>query len=146
MQNDKQKEIGFYIDRTYKVVRQDLINQFRKANLSITPEQWILLSRLHESGPLFQKDLANRSFKDSPTVSRIVDLLVEKGFVTKKSDDSDGRRFLISLTQNGHELVEQAMPHVLASRSIGWKRLSDTEYDQLINILNKIFENYQSEL
>lgn len=68
------KEIGVYIDRTYKVVRQDLINRFKKANIDITPEQWVLLNQL-EKKTLSQVDLASESFKDKHTVSRIIDLL-----------------------------------------------------------------------
>ena len=42
------KEIVVYIDRTYKVVRQDLINRFKSANIDITPEQWVILSQLED--------------------------------------------------------------------------------------------------
>ena len=139
------KELGLYIDRTYKIVRQDLINRFKENQIDLTPEQWVLVSRLHKEGNLFQTDLASYSFRDKPTVSRIVDLLVKKNIVTRTQDRSDGRKYLISLTQKGEALVGTAIPIVEASREQGWTNLSMEEYDALVQTLDKIFSNYTTD-
>lgn len=135
------KEIGIYIDRTYKVVRQDLINRFNSAEIDITPEQWVLLSKL-EHGSKHQTELVNHSFKDKHTVSRIINLLVQKGFVERTNDPEDGRRFIISLTKTGTGEIERAKPHVYASREKGWENLSEEEYKQLLYLLDKVFSGY----
>lgn len=135
------KEIGVYIDRTYKVVRQDLINRFKTAGLDITPEQWVILSKLDKK-TMTQTDLANGSFKDKHTVSRILDLLVKKRFVVREQDPEDGRKYQISLTEQGLEELERARPLVYASREKGWENLSEEEYSQLRILLDKVFEGY----
>ncbi len=135
------KELGVYIDRTYKVVRQDLLNRFKKASIDLTPEQWVLLSKL-DGNTLSQADLASESFKDKHTVSRIIDLLQKKGFVTRSQDPDDGRRYLITMTDLGKWVTEQAKEHVYASRELGWENLSDEEYKQLRRLLDKVFTNY----
>ena len=135
------REIGVYIDRTYKVVRQDLINRFKTAGIDLTPEQFVILSKL-EDQQQSQTDLASDSFKDKPTVSRILDLLVKKGFVIREQDPSDGRRYLISLTAEGSSILEESKPHVYASRETGWKNLEESEYQELKRLLDKIFNNY----
>lgn len=137
--------LGFYVDRTYKVVRQDLINRFKEANIDLTPEQWVLVSYLYDVGECSQKDLANESFKDQPTVSRIVDLLSKKNILLRKQDMSDGRRLKVSLTEEGKQLVEQAKPFVTTSREIGWKGLSEEESNQLVKLLDRVFNNYLEE-
>lgn len=134
-------EIGVYIDRTYKVVRQDLINRFKTEGINITPEQWVLLLKLEE-GKVNQTDLANGSFKDKHTVSRILDLLVKKGFVIREPDPEDGRKYLISLTVEGKNELDAARPHVYASREKGWENLTQQEYSQLRALLDKVFSNY----
>ena len=91
---------------------------------------------------MYQTDLANYSFRDKPTVSRIIDLLVRKNVVTRTPDKMDGRRFLISLTLKGKQLVEKAYPIVVASREKGWTNLSEEEYETLVKTLDKIFANY----
>lgn len=135
------KEIGVYIDRTYKVVRQDLINRFKKARINLTPEQWVLLNQLEKSA-MSQVDLAAESFKDKHTVSRILDLLQKKGFLSRTQDPDDGRRYLITLTDLGISELNKAKKHVYASRELGWKNISEKEYQQLIVILDKVFLNY----
>lgn len=135
------KEIGSYIDRTYKVVRQDLIHRFKEAGVNITPEQWVILNKLKDRSQ-YQSDLANDSFKDHPTVSRIINLLEKKQLVTRKQDKADGRRFWISLTETGLAEVKKAEEPVGLSREKGWNNLSEREYNTLIRLLDKIFQNY----
>ena len=132
------KEIGVYIDRTYKVVRQDLINRFKKAQINLTPEQWVLLNQLDKSS-MSQADLAAQSFKDRHTVSRILDLLQKKGFLSRTQDLDDARRYLITLTDLGISELNKAKEHVYASRDLGWQNISEKEYQQLKLILDKIF-------
>lgn len=138
------KEIGIYIDRTYKIVRQDLITRFKQGGVDMTPEQWVLLSRLDDQKEYSQTDLANFSFKDKPTVSRIVDLLVKKGLVNRKPDRNDKRKFYIRLTAEGRKEVEKARPHVIAAREKGWQNLSKKEYETFVQLMDKIFNNYNS--
>lgn len=138
-------EIGVYIDRTYKVVRQDLINRFKLSHIDLTPEQWVLLSKLYENGTLSQTQLASMSFKDKPTVSRIIDLLTHKGYVQRNADGQDRRKFLIEITAKGHQIIKQAIPIVSESRNTGWSGLSEKEYEDMLRTLDKIFANYTTE-
>lgn len=135
------KELGSYIDRTYKVVRQDLINRFKQSGVDITPEQWVILAKLSEQD-MYQTDLANLSFRDKPTVSRIVDLLVKKNLVKRIPDKEDGRKYHVTITKNGLNIADRARPFVEESRKLGWTNLSEDEYHSLIAILDKIFSNY----
>ena len=135
-------EIGVYIDRTYKVVRQDLINRFKRASIDLTPEQWVIISKFETLEEMSQKELGDLSFKDRPTVSRIVDLLVKKDLISRMIDGDDRRKTIIRLTEKGRGIILEAKPYVLASREIGWEGLSEIEYQRLIQILDKIFENY----
>lgn len=135
------KEIGVYIDRTYKVVRQDLINRFKHAEIDITPEQWVILSKL-QTEAMSQADLASESFKDKHTVSRIIDLLQKKGFVKRTQDPDDGRRYLVSVTEAGNSETDRAREHVYASREVGWENINEEEYRQLRTLLDKVFNSY----
>ncbi len=139
------KEIGSYIDRTYRAVRQDLTTRFRTAGVDLTPEQWVILSKLEHKKELGQSELANSTFKDKPTVSRILDLMVNKGFVIRETHQGDKRKFVIRLTPFGETLIRQATPIVHQSRMIGGNGISDDDYKNLIRVLDRIFENYRGE-
>ncbi len=135
------KELGSFIDRTYKVVRQDLINRFKNVGVDITPEQWVILAKLNEQD-MYQTELASMSFRDKPTVSRIVDLLVKKHLVERIPDKADGRKYHISITKKGQAIINKAKPSVDESRKLGWTNLTEEEYNNLITTLDKIFTNY----
>lgn len=135
------KEIGSFIDRTYKVVRQDLINRFKNTEVDITPEQWVILAKLSEQD-MYQTELASMSFRDKPTVSRIVDLLAKKNLVKRIPDKTDRRKYHISITKIGEAMIQKATPAVEESRKLGWTDLSEEEYETLISLLDKVFSNY----
>lgn len=135
------KEIGSFIDRTYKVVRHDLISRFKEKKVDITPEQWVILSKIGEKD-MYQTDLANMSFRDKPTVSRIVDLLVNKKLVERIRDKTDGRKYHVRITPKGNNVIRKATPAVEESRKLGWTNLSEEEYETLISLLDKVFTNY----
>ena len=66
--------------------------------------------RLREEDGINQKELALRSAKDQPTMTRILDNLVKKGWIEKKLSDQDRRAYIVTLTANGREWIEKAIP------------------------------------
>lgn len=138
------KEIGSYIDRTYKAVRQDLTNRFRRAGVDLTPEQWVILSKLDKRKEVSQSELANSTFKDKPTVSRILDLMMKKGIIIREVHKNDKRKLIIRLTAEGEKLIRLASPLVEESRLVGGKELTEEDYKHLVRILDKVFDNYKA--
>lgn len=137
------KKYGVLLDASLKVIKQDITKRFKSENIDLTPEQWTLLAELAEGGELSQKELASRTFKDAPTISRIIDLLFNRGYITRKADSGDRRKFLISLTKQGDIIYQQSAPMILEARSTGWEGLTDDDYVNLNMILTKITSNIQ---
>ena len=101
----------------------------------------MILSKIGEKD-MYQTDLANMSFRDKPTVSRIVDLLAQKKLVERVRDKFDGRKYHVRITPKGNNVIRKATPEVEESRKLGWTNLSDEEYETLINLLDMVFTNY----
>lgn len=137
------KIFGSHLDRTVKQIRQNYVKAFKEIGVDITTEQWVLLDNLYQNNGISQNELAERNFKNAPTVSRIIDLLCKKGLVERQRFDNDRRRYKIFMTTQGKTVYEQALPAVLALRQRGWNNLSDEDYENLIRIVNQIFENYE---
>lgn len=78
---DKQEtpNFGALIDRTLRVIKQQFLQVFKELNLDVTTEQWVLIDFLSKNDGVSQTELANGSFKNAPTISRIIDLLRKKG-------------------------------------------------------------------
>lgn len=138
------KNFGAYLDRTLKIIRHNYAQSFRQLGVNITTEQWVLLDSLYDQNGQSQTELASNSFKNAPTVSRIIDLLCKKDLTERQRFDNDRRRYKIFLTEKGKNLVEQLRPVVIRLRQRGWQGLDDEDYRVLIRILNRIFDNFDS--
>lgn len=139
------KSFGAYIDRTIRMIKLDLVKRFRELDIDITPEQWVILASLYDNNGQTQTELGDGSFKNAPTVSRIINLLCKKGLTERRSMENDGRQRAVFLTEKGRAIVEKSFPAVKATRQKGWQRLSDDDYDHLIRILDTIFDNFRIE-
>ncbi|MEL6822694.1 MAG: MarR family transcriptional regulator [Calditrichota bacterium] len=140
---DSSKHFGIYMDRTLKQIRFVFSRTFKEQNVDITTEQWVLLYSLYQSNGQSQKELADNSFKDAPTVSRIIDLLCKKKLTERQRFDGDRRRYKVFLTDKGRDVVDKVYPAILELRSKGWEELSDDDYNNFLRVLNQLFENFQ---
>ncbi len=141
-----EKRIGYLLERTTRVAKLSFTKMFRDLGIDITPEQWVIIDTLAQNGKMSQKKLGKESFKNPPTISRIVENLVKKGFVLRHYDDIDRRVTTIALSQKGKELERKCRPYVVELRNSSWDELSENDYDDFVRILDKIFENFEKKL
>lgn len=141
---DKKSEVsGFILERTAKRMKQFFQQRLAAADADITIDQWVLLQELDKQDGQSQLDLARATFKDAPTVTRIIDLLDKKGLTRRVPDPEDRRRFRIELTENGRQKIREVLPLVKSFRQEAWQGLTEAEVDQLVATLNKLFDNLQ---
>lgn len=132
---------GFIIERTTKRIRQNLQRRFNAHHFGVTVDQWVVLDCIRQNQSISQNEIADRTFKDAPTVTRIIDQLCKKGLTTRLIDESDRRRFIIELTPKGHKKVNQMLPIVIEMRKDGWNSLDLSDYQKLMHIMSTIFNN-----
>lgn len=135
------KKIGYYLERTTRIVKLSYLQAFAQLEVDITPEQWVMLDSLYHRNGQSQTELAGDSYKNAPTVSRIIDLLEKKGLVERQRFANDRRRYKIFLTKKGQTTVEKVQPAVTALREKGWQELTDDDYSNFLRILNQVFDN-----
>ena len=145
MSQKKPKHFGTYIDRNYRIIRLRFLRAFKEAEVDLTTEQWVLIDSLYKKNGLSQNELAGGSFKDAPTVSRIVDLLCKKGYTERQRFENDRRRYKIFLTDEGKAVYEKILPSVEGLREKGWENLSEEDYTAFLRIMNQVFENFKPE-
>jgi DNA-binding MarR family transcriptional regulator len=132
---------SFLLDRTAKRVKQYAQQQFKALGFNLTVDQWIVLKQLHEHGEMKQHELAERLFKDHPTLTRIIDLLCDKNLTVRQIHPNDRRSFQVSLTKEGMKKVQQLNPKVQEIRLKAWDGLTERDFAQFKKILNSIYEN-----
>jgi DNA-binding MarR family transcriptional regulator len=139
--SEKYSAYSSLLDRTAKRVKQYAQTKFRELNFEVTVDQWAILKNLHQKGPTSQKELAELTFKDHPTVTRIIDLLCQKGLCERNLHPEDRRSFEISLTKSGLQKVESLIPEVNKIRTKAWENLTEQDFEHFKKTLNTIYQN-----
>ncbi|WP_409294195.1 MarR family winged helix-turn-helix transcriptional regulator [Peribacillus sp. SCS-26] len=101
-------EIGFTASTTSKMIRS-LVNTTLKP-YGITAEQWTVVKHLSFVDTINQKDLSKKTDKDQATLTKILDLLEQNEFITRKPNPEDRRSYLIEISSKGKNLVETVLP------------------------------------
>ena len=141
--DQKLEDVLYYlIEKTNKVIRRYSQERFVKAGLNITVDQWLVMKKIHDSERITQIELANALFKDRASITRILDLLLEKKLV-RKEEAADKRAYELRLTAAGEKFLEQAFAIVKGSRAKGTGSLSESEIQQLRSGLQKIIKNLE---
>lgn len=131
-----EQSIGFTLNRTALKVRAEMSRRLRPFDL--TPEQWSVLHRLAGADGITQKELSDRTFKDTPGTARILDKLVERGLVVRTSHPEDRRAFLIFITDRGREVWQRILPVAVLMNDDAGSGLSAAERVQLLQLLNRV--------
>ncbi len=140
----EQTNYGFLIEITMKKIKQTLQRRLSAKGYDLTVDQWVILDQLIKKNGLSQREIAALIFKDPPTVTRILDLLVKKSLVSRVQLDDDRRKFHIELTEAGRQKYKQILPEVVALREAGWQDLSEEDLADLVRILQTVFKNMET--
>ena len=96
--------------------RESLMMSFRPmlAKHNFTEQQWSVLRVLGEKGPCDAGQLATEACILSPSLSRIINTLIENNFITKKEDKLDKRKIILEISDDGKLKLESIKPEYLA--------------------------------
>ena len=137
---------SYLLDRTARRVKWYAQQKFAAGNFDVTVDQWLILKGLDNDQYLKQTELAEITGKDNPTLTRIVDLLCKKGLTERIIHKTDRRSFTVHLTENGKAKLMELGPRVSDIRMRAWENLTEQDYEQLKRILNRIYQNLESEI
>ncbi len=135
--------LGYLLNRTALYIRIAALQLFKANNFCITPEQFGLLYTLSREDGLYQRQLSKILLKDRPNITRIVDILVKKGFVTRISDPGNRRIYKLYITDEGKEILLQIIPKARELHDKGIDGLTKDDMDNLKRIMGKIRDNFE---
>lgn len=139
---EKTEQIIFYsIDRCIKTYRQLAQERLSAAGFDLTVDQWLVMNVVREHPDATQQQIARRIFKDNASVTRIIDLLGEKGYIKRHISGSDRRKSSLVITAKGKKLMTSASKIVKGYRNMALKGISQTDLDKARAVLNKIIDN-----
>ncbi len=140
-QQDIYSEYSFLLEKTSRRIKRYAQKQFVAFNFGVTVDQWMVMKHLYPSSQMSQSELAEITFKGTPTLTRIVDLLCAKGLAERMVDGQDRRKSQVHLTETGILKVENMQPKVSQIRKAAWNKLGEQDFEHFQYVLNTIYQN-----
>ena len=141
-----ESRIGLKLVTIGKMSKIFALQSFSCADHPITPEQFSVLAALAEQDGMHQSQIAAFTMKDRPNITRIINILEEKGLVTRNPDTNKRKIFKINITEEGRQAYEKVVPTVLEHWQDSVKGISDEELMSCLKVLNKIKANLEEKL
>lgn len=122
-------------------IYRKLNRNFKKEGLDITPEQWTVLIYLWKKDGVKQQDLCDATYKDKPSMTRLLDNMERQHLVVRIAQEDDRRTNLIYLTLTGKGLEEAANKITTLTLKEALKDISSKELEICQDVMKRIFNN-----
>ena len=117
---------------------KELIKVYKKYldKYDLTYTQYICINELLSEGTLYVKELGERLYLDSGTLTPVLKKLESKGYVRRVRCNKDERNLCVSITESGKEL-EKGLDEVYmkVKADVG---ISDEDSKVLLGVLDKL--------
>ena len=132
---------SFITGKASTAIARRLQKNFKEAVINITIEQWSVLYHLWKEDGQSQQQLCSATFRDKPSITRLVDNLEKSKLVKRVPSKNDRRSNLIYLTREAKSLEEKTM--VVASRTLNesLEGVSHNQVEIAKEVLQMVYNN-----
>ncbi len=107
---------SFITGKASTAIARRLQKNFKEAGIEITIEQWSVLYHLWKEDGQSQQQLCDATFRDKPSITRLVDNLEKSKLAKRVASKNDRRSNLIFLTKEAKNLEQKTMD--VANRNV----------------------------
>src|SRR6476659_3709427 len=109
--------IVFYnLDKAIRLYRQYAHQRLIENGFDITIDQWLVLKALNDNPDYSQQQIAEVTFKDYASLTRMIELLVKKNYLLRSMHQTDRRRFNLELTRQALQILKTMQPVIDQNR------------------------------
>ena len=126
---------SFITGKASIAIARRLQKKFNASGLNLTIEQWSVLYHLWKEDGKSQQELCNATFRDKPSITRLVDNLEKLGLVKRVASESDRRINKVYLTKQAQKLQDETM--LLAEETLN-EALDGVPAEQ-VNLCKEVF-------
>lgn len=135
------KTLPGHLGRRFHQVSTVLFDlEMRAAGIALTPVQYAALVTVHENPGIDQATLAGLIAYDRTTIGGVLDRLVDKGYVERASSAQDRRAKLLTVSEQGKSIIDQAAPLVERAQKRLVESLTAKETQELMRLLEKVVD------
>src|SRR5687767_3466667 len=149
MSNNHFKEgelYSFVTGKASTAIARRLQKKFNSAGLNITIEQWSVLYHLWKEDGKSQQELCHATFRDKPSITRLVDNLEKLNLVKRVADENDRRINKVFLTKTALRLQEQSMQLAEETLNEALEGVPAEQVNLCKEVLQKVYDNLNGQL
>lgn len=135
---------SFITGKASTAIARRLQRKFNSANVNLTIEQWSVLYHLWKQDGMSQQELCNATFRDKPSITRLVDNLERSELVKRVPDGRDRRINKVFLTKHAQALEEKTMQLAEETLNDALAGVSQEQIEMCKEVLQKVYENLSS--
>ena len=143
MNTKKSMAVYISMSRVINTLRRENNKLILKYNLTLG--QFAVMEALYSKGRLSTGEVMEKILTTSGNIPVIVKNLEKDGFITRKQDEADKRRFILDLTDKGKDLMDEIVPENLKFMDELISLWDDDEKEELIILMNKFRRKYEEE-
>jgi DNA-binding MarR family transcriptional regulator len=132
---------SFITGKASIAVARRLQKKFKRASIDITIEQWSVLYHLWKEDGVSQQDLCDSTFRDKPSITRLVDNLEKLKLVKRTPSKNDRRKNLIYLTKEAQHLQDKTMAIAGETVNEALKGVSSAHIEVAKEVLQLVYDN-----
>ena len=122
-------------------IARRLQKKFNADGLNPTIEQWSILYHLWKEDGMSQQELCNATFRDKPSITRLVDNLEKLKLVKRVPAETDRRINKIFLTKEAQKLQEQTMQLANETLNEALNGVPPEHVELSKEVLQKVYDN-----
>lgn len=131
--------LGFLIGDITRLLRLEY--EHRASKLGVTRAQWRVLAYLYQRDGQTQKELADRLEMEPSPMGRMIDSLEDGGWIERRADPSDRRKWRIYKTKKIDPLVPALANAMMQTYQDAFSGFSQTRQARFMKDLLTIKEN-----
>jgi DNA-binding MarR family transcriptional regulator len=132
---------SFITGKASTAIARRLQKNLNTAGLNITIEQWSVLYQLWKQDGLSQQQLCDATFRDKPSITRLVDNLEKLNLVKRVPSEHDRRINLIYLTKPGLKFEKQTMQLAEQTLNEALTGVPSSQVDVCKEVLQIVYDN-----
>ena len=132
---------SFITGKATTAIARRLQKNFKLAGIEITIEQWSVLYHLWKEDGQSQQQLCEATFRDKPSITRLVDNLEKAKMVKRVAAKNDRRINLIFLTNEARELQDNTMEVANQTLNEALEGVKIEDIDIAKAVLQKVYDN-----
>lgn len=132
---------SFITGKASTAIARRLQKKFNSAALNLTIEQWSVLYHLWKQDGISQQELCNATFRDKPSITRLVDNLEKLDLVKRIASKEDRRINMIFLTPRAQQLQDQSMGLAAETLNEALKTVPEEQVEICKSVLQIVYDN-----